>query len=87
MAERLKPESVYDRFVAFRAGLGVEVLPTSGGTSSAFGVLAQRLRPGKLVCLICDRDVTGTGMEVEFFGEMARMMSGAARSPCRPARR
>src|SRR5260221_14716835 len=36
VAERLKPESVYDRFVAFREGLGIEVLPASGGTSSAF---------------------------------------------------
>ena len=78
VAERVKPESVYSRFVAFREGLGVEVLPASGGTSSAFGVLAQRLRAGKLVCLVCDRDVTGTGMEVEFFGEKARMMGGPA---------
>ena len=78
VAERVKPESVYSRFVAFREGLGVEVLPASGGTSSAFGILAQRLRAGKLVCLVCDRDVTGTGMEVEFFGEKARMMGGPA---------
>ena len=78
VAERLQPESVYDRFVAFREGLGVEVLPASGGTSSAFGILAQRLRAGKLVCLVCDRDVTGAGMEVEFFGEKARMMGGPA---------
>jgi phosphatidylinositol dimannoside acyltransferase len=78
VAERVKPESVYSRFVAFREGLGVEVLPASGGTSSAFGVLALRLRSGKLVCLVCDRDVTGGGMEVEFFGEKARMMGGPA---------
>ena len=78
VAERVKPESVYGRFVAFREGLGVEVLPASGGTSSAFGVLAQRLQAGKLVCLVCDRDVTGGGMEVEFFGEKARMMGGPA---------
>jgi phosphatidylinositol dimannoside acyltransferase len=78
VAERLKPESVYDRFVAFRESLGVEVLPASGGTSSSFAVLAQRLRAGKLVCLVCDRDVTGTGIEVEFFGEKARMMGGSA---------
>jgi lauroyl/myristoyl acyltransferase len=38
----------------------------------------QRLRAGKLVCLVCDRDVTGGGMEVEFFGEKARMMGGSA---------
>lgn len=78
VAERLKPESVYDRFVAFRKGLGVEVLPASGGACSAFGILAQRLRAGKLVALVCDRDVTGAGMEVEFFGEKARMMGGPA---------
>ena len=78
VAERLKPESVYDRFVAFRESLGVEVLPASGGMSSAFGILAQRLRAGKTVGLVCDRDVTGRGMEVEFFGEKARMMGGAA---------
>ena len=78
VAERLKPESVYDRFVAFRAGLGVEVLPASGGTGSSFAVLVQRLRAGKLVALVCDRDVTGSGIEVEFFGEQARMMGGPA---------
>jgi KDO2-lipid IV(A) lauroyltransferase len=77
VAERLKPESVYERFVAFRENLGMEVLPASGG-SRPFGVLAQRLRAGKIVCLPCDRDVTGSGIEVEFFGEKARMMAGPA---------
>jgi phosphatidylinositol dimannoside acyltransferase len=75
--ERLKPEAVYDRFVAFREGLGMEVLPASGGTRP-FGILAQRLRAGKIVCLPCDRDVTGSGIEVEFFGEKAKMMAGPA---------
>jgi KDO2-lipid IV(A) lauroyltransferase len=78
VAERVKPESVYDRFVAFREGLGMEVLPASGAASSAFSILAERLRAGKLAGLVCDRDVTGRGMEVEFFGEKARMMGGAA---------
>jgi phosphatidylinositol dimannoside acyltransferase len=78
VAERLEPETVYDRFVAFREGLGVAVLPASGGTSSAFGILAQRLRTGRLPCLVCDRDVAGGGVEVEFFGEKARLMGGQA---------
>ena len=78
VAERLKPESVYDRFVAFREGLGVEVLPASGGTSSSFAVLVQRLRAGKIAVLVCDLDVTGDGIEVDFFGEKARMMGGSA---------
>ncbi|MGH3156765.1 MAG: phosphatidylinositol mannoside acyltransferase [Streptosporangiaceae bacterium] len=77
VAERLKPESVYDKFVAFRESLGMEVLPATGGTSR-FGVLAQRLRAGRLVCLLADRDITGSGIEVDFFGEKARMMAGSA---------
>ena len=77
VVERVKPESVYDRFVAFREGFGMEVLPASGGTQR-FSILVQRLRAGKIVGLICDRDVTGGGMEVEFFGEKARMMGGPA---------
>ena len=75
--ERVKPESVFDRFVAFREGLGLEVLPASGGTQR-FATLVQRLRAGKIVGLICDRDVTGGGMEVEFFDEQAQMMGGPA---------
>jgi KDO2-lipid IV(A) lauroyltransferase len=78
VAERLKPEPVYDRFVAFRKGLGVDVLPASGGTGSAFDILAQRLRAGKLVALVCDRDISGGGIDVEFFGEKTRMMGGPA---------
>ncbi len=76
--ERLKPESLNDRFVAFRERLGMEVLPASGGMVSVFATLSDRLRSGKVVCLLTDRDVTGTGTEVEFFGEKARMMGGAA---------
>jgi phosphatidylinositol dimannoside acyltransferase len=76
--ERLKPESLYDKFVAFREGLGMEVLPASGSVVRAFGTLSERLKAGKLVCLVADRDVTGSGTEVEFFGEKARMMGGSA---------
>jgi phosphatidylinositol dimannoside acyltransferase len=75
--ERLEPESLYKRFVAFREGLGFEVLPASGGPHP-FGTLAQRLRAGRLVALPCDRDVTGRGIEVDFFGEKALMMGGSA---------
>jgi KDO2-lipid IV(A) lauroyltransferase len=75
--ERLKPESVYNSFIAFREGLGMEVLPLRGGPS-AFGVLARRIREGRTVCLLCDRDLTESGVEVDFFGEKARMAAGPA---------
>lgn len=76
VAERLKPESLYDRFVAYRESLGMEVLPHTGG--SAFGTLARRLRAGGLVCLVADRDLSSSGAEVKFFGETARMPAGPA---------
>ncbi|MET7390405.1 phosphatidylinositol mannoside acyltransferase [Streptomyces sp. NPDC005529] len=76
VAERLKPESLYDRFVAYREGLGMEVLPHSGGT--AFGTLARRLRDGGLVCLVAERDLSTSGVEVRFFGEATRMPAGPA---------
>ncbi|MER8016351.1 phosphatidylinositol mannoside acyltransferase [Streptomyces griseoluteus] len=76
VAERLKPESLYDRFVAYREGLGMEVLAHSG--ASAFGTLARRLRDGGLVCLVADRDLSAAGVEVDFFGERARMPAGPA---------
>ncbi|GAA1895053.1 phosphatidylinositol mannoside acyltransferase [Streptomyces sodiiphilus] len=75
VAERLKPETLYDRFVAYREGLGMEVLPHTGG---AFGTLARRLRHGKLVALVADRDLSSSGVEVSFFGETARMPAGPA---------
>jgi len=75
--ERLEPESVYRRFLAFREELGMEVLPASGG-ARPFGILAQRLRAGRVVALPADRDVTGNGIEVDFFGEKALMTSGSA---------
>ncbi|WP_307835111.1 phosphatidylinositol mannoside acyltransferase [Streptomyces adelaidensis] len=76
VAERLKPETLYDRFVAYREGLGMEVLPHNGG--SAFGTLARRLRDGGLVCLVADRDLSASGVEVGFFGEKTRMPAGPA---------
>jgi phosphatidylinositol dimannoside acyltransferase len=76
--ERLKPESLYDRFVAYRAGLGMEVLPASGGGADVFGTLTERLEAGRLVCLVADRDLTATGVEVDFFGRTAKMPAGPA---------
>ncbi len=76
-AERLKPEAVFQKFLAFRQGLGMEVVPTSGGPHP-FGVMAQRLRAGKLVCIVADRDLSDTGVEVDFFGEKALFPAGPA---------
>jgi phosphatidylinositol dimannoside acyltransferase len=75
--ERLRPEALYQKFLAFRQSLGFEALPLTGG-AAPFGVMAQRLRAGRMVCLVCDRDLTASGVEVTFFGETARMAAGPA---------
>jgi KDO2-lipid IV(A) lauroyltransferase len=78
VAERLEPASVFDRFVAFRESLGMEVIPLTGGERPPFEVLADRLRAGGVLCLLGDRDLTATGVEVDFFGAPARMPAGPA---------
>jgi phosphatidylinositol dimannoside acyltransferase len=79
VAERLKPESLYRRFVEYREGLGFEVIPLSGGEQPPFQLLSKRLRDNKLVCLMAERDLTRTGVQVDFFGEPTRMPVGPAK--------
>ncbi|MGD1206975.1 phosphatidylinositol mannoside acyltransferase [Mycobacterium seoulense] len=79
VAERLNPESLYRRFIAFRERLGFEVLPLSGGERPPFEVLCERLRANRVVCLMAERDLTRTGVQVDFFGEPTRMPAGPAK--------
>jgi len=79
VAERLKPESLYERFVAFREALGMEVLPLTGGARAPSEVLEERLREGRTICLLADRDLTPRGVDVQFFGATARMPAGPAK--------
>lgn len=79
VAERLKPESLYRRFVAYRESLGFEVLPLSGGRRPPFELLSERLTENRLVCLMAERDLTRSGVPVEFFGEPTRMPAGPAK--------
>ncbi|CDO88152.1 lipid A biosynthesis acyltransferase [Mycobacterium triplex] len=79
VAERLKPESLYRRFIAYRESLGFEVLPLSGGDRPPFEVLCERLRANRVVCLMAERDLTRTGVEVDFFGEPTRLPAGPAK--------
>jgi KDO2-lipid IV(A) lauroyltransferase len=77
IAERLKPEVLFDRFIEYRRALGMEILPLDNGSESMRGVL-RALRAGRLVALVCDRDLTGHGLPVEMFGALAAMPGGPA---------
>ncbi|MGH3424241.1 MAG: phosphatidylinositol mannoside acyltransferase, partial [Nocardioidaceae bacterium] len=77
VAERLRPEALYARFVAFREGLGMEVLPLTGGEPT-LPVLLDRLRAGGFVCLLADRDLSRSGLRVDLLGEPASLPAGPA---------
>jgi lauroyl/myristoyl acyltransferase len=78
VVERLAPEVLYQRFVAYRGSLGFDIVPLTGDETPTRRLL-HRLRAGGVVCLLADRDLTGAGMAVEFFGATARMPLGPAR--------
>jgi KDO2-lipid IV(A) lauroyltransferase len=78
VAERLKPERMYERFLEFRRRLGMEIIPTRGGERPPFEVLEEKLRQAYVVPLLADRDLTARGVEVEFFGGRTRMPAGPA---------
>jgi lauroyl/myristoyl acyltransferase len=79
VAERLKPESLYKRFLDYRESLGFEVLPLTGGARPAFEILKDRLRGNGLVCLMSDRDLTTSGVRVDLFGEPTMLPAGPAK--------
>src|SRR5262249_1540417 len=75
VAEPLEPPELYDWFVATRAHLGMRVIPLS---PTAGTEVLQALRANEVVCLLADRDLTGDGVEVEFFGERTTLPGGPA---------
>lgn len=76
VAERLKPEGVYQRFLAFRESLGIQVIPT--GDAGIVSRLVRVAKDGGVVAIVGDRDLSGNGVDVEFFGETAPFPVGPA---------
>ena len=75
VAEILKPRALFEKFLEYRQAIGMEVLPLD---SRAFPTLMQRARDGKLIALVADRDLSSSGIDVQFFGGVARMPAGPA---------
>ncbi len=78
VAERLKPEGLYDKFVAYRESLGMEIVPATGGDRSPIEILVDRLNENGVVPLLADRDLSSRGVDVRFFGGHTRMPAGPA---------
>ena len=75
VAEHLEPERLFRKFLAYRESLGMEVLDAS---TRSLAVLSQRLRQGRMIALVADRDLSANGVDVTFFNHPARMPAGPA---------
>ena len=75
VAERLKPEALFNKFLEYRQNIGMEVLSLD---SRSIVTLMQRAREGRLIALVSDRDLSKSGVDVSFFGHPARMPAGPA---------
>lgn len=75
VAEVLKPEKLFLKFLHYRQKMGFEVL---GLDSRAFVTLLKRAREKRLIALVADRDLSSSGIPVTFFGKTAKMPAGPA---------
>ena len=75
VAEPVEPPELFDWFVSTRTRLGMRVITL--GPTAASEVLHD-LHDGRVVALLCDRDITGDGVAVEFFGERTTLPGGPA---------
>ena len=75
VVEKLKPEAIFKKFLAYRESIGIEAISHKEKT---IPILTQRLQAGKLIALVADRDMSRNGIEVNFFGKTSKMPSGPA---------
>ncbi len=78
VAERLRPEQLYERFLAYRESLGFRVVPLTGGARPSSTLLKEWLGAGRSACLLVDRDLSSAGVPVTFFGRPTTMPGGPA---------
>jgi KDO2-lipid IV(A) lauroyltransferase len=75
VVEALEPPELFEWFLDFRRSLGMNIIPL--GPNAAADVAAAAAAK-QVVCLLSDRDITGTGVKVTFFGEQTTLPAGPA---------
>lgn len=75
VAEPVDPPELFEWFAETRRQLGMDVVALG---ADAGGSVLHALRDNRVVCLVCDRDLTGDGVPVEFFGERTTLPAGPA---------
>ncbi|MGM0385145.1 MAG: phosphatidylinositol mannoside acyltransferase [Actinomycetota bacterium] len=78
VAERLKPERLFQDFLELRERAGSEIIPLNKG-GTVFRELLRRAKAStRIVALLADRDLTQSGIEVSLLGQPARLAVGPA---------
>lgn len=75
VVEALEPPELFEWFTEFRRSLGMHVVPLGPRAGTE---VARSVKRRDVICLLSDRDITGTGVEVEFFGERTTLPAGPA---------
>lgn len=82
VAEALANERIVRWFVQMRAMMDIDIVLTGPG-ARVTDTLVRRLEEGKVVALLCDRDIKGNGIPVTFFGEQTTLPAGPLALACR----
>lgn len=78
VAEKVEPAALFERFVALREGLGMEIIGVAKG-ESVFSTLVERVRSRHVIVpLLADRDISGAGIEVTLGDGRALVAAGPA---------
>ena len=75
VVEEIHPPELFEWFLDFRRSLGMNIIPL-GPTAAAD--VATAAANHEVICLLCDRDIVGGGVPVEFFGEVTTLPAGPA---------
>jgi phosphatidylinositol dimannoside acyltransferase len=75
VVEPVDPPELLEWFASVRRALGMTVVEL--GPEAGRAVL-RALRNNEVVCLVCDRDLGGDGIEAEFFDERTTLPAGPA---------
>ena len=76
LVEKLEPRELYDFFVGYRTDVGISVYPAGSG---AIRRIEEAMREGPcLAPILADRDLTASGIEVDFFGHTMLVAAGPA---------
>ncbi len=75
VVEEIQPPELFEWMAEYRESFGMHIVPL--GPEAGRRVISA-LKAKHVVCLLCDRDIGGGGIDVDFFGETTQLPAGPA---------